>query len=73
MINDTHYSTWNERTTIHDCLESLGFNDLAVMAHDSLLSQEIIDEFLLIIKHEAKKRKAHDVLEQLYFSGLIYG
>jgi hypothetical protein len=70
---DAAYAIWNERSIIADCLKDLGFEDLAKKAMQSTTTQELIKKFLTIIEREAAAIKRQDVLEQLYFAGLIYG
>jgi len=56
---------------LSDCLRQYGHSDLA---NKLLTSTKIgfFDQCLSIIKKEAIKRFDNDVLERLYFSGLIY-
>jgi hypothetical protein len=67
------YDEWDKRRTIADCLRTLGLNVMADAATLLTTSSEIINKFLTIIKKEAQIAKRHDVLEQLYFAGLVYG
>ncbi len=67
------YAIWSERSVIADCLHDLGMKDLAPQAVKASTSPELISKFLNIIESTAKKLKRHDVLERLYFAGLIYG
>jgi hypothetical protein len=71
MHND--YAEHNKRKTIAACLKTMGLNVMADKATLLSTSSEIIDNFLSIIQQEALIAKRHDVLEQLYFSGLVYG
>lgn len=70
---DGHYAIWNERVVISDCLKTMGLDLMAKKAMQPETSQEIIQRFLHIIEKEAKVAKRHDVLDALYFAGLIYG
>lgn len=67
------FAIWNERSTVADCLRDLGMDELAQKAMKPCTTQELIKKFLTIIEREANKLKKHDVLERLYFAGLIYG
>lgn len=73
MNNSFDYSTWKERSVIADCLREIGLNTCAKKALDFDTSHIIVGRFLDIIVQEAKAANRHDVLEHLYFSGLIYG
>lgn len=68
---DASYSSWSERTVVADCLLDLGMKKLASKAILPATPQELINQFLNIIKREACKVQKHDVLERLYYAGLI--
>lgn len=70
---EAHYAMWSERSVIADALNSLGMKDLSTKAINPSTSGELISKFLNIIEREANRLKRHDVLEQLYFAGLVYG
>jgi hypothetical protein len=61
----------NERFVLADCFHSLGMKKLS---QDIMINTKkgIIDKYLSIIVKEAHKRSNLDVLERLYFAGLIY-
>ena len=73
LQGEADYRIWCERSTIADCLRTIGLPIMAAKAMDYETPREIIDRFLNIIKREATIAKRHDVLEQLHFAGLIYG
>lgn len=73
LSSDGAYAIWSERSVIADCLRTMGLNLMADKAINPTTPQEIINKFLNIIEKEAKVAKRHDVLDQLYFAGLIYG
>lgn len=73
LPNDGHYSMWNERAIIADCLSDIGLKDLAPKAMNPSTSTEIISKYLSIITSTANAQRRHDVLERLHFAGLIYG
>jgi hypothetical protein len=73
LSSDGAYAIWSERSVIADCLKTMGLDIMAKKAIDPETPQEIINRFLLIIEKEAKVAQRHDVLDQLYFAGLIYG
>ena len=66
---DDHYTNYAERSIIADCLRDLGMHDLAKEA----LKEGQITKFVSIIQKSADKLQHTDVLERLYFAGLIYG
>lgn len=67
------YTQWKERSIIADCLTWMGFNALAKKALDFSTSREILDTYLSIIESAAKLEQRHDVLDTLYFAGLVNG
>lgn len=71
-IDNISYERWSDQSLIADCLRDLGMNELALKVISNSESVEIIDKYLSIIEKVAKKRKHSDVLERLYFAGLIY-
>ena len=71
--SDAAYATWSDRIVIADCLRTMNLNLMAEKAINPNTSQEIINKFLTIIEKEARVAKRHDVLEQLYFAGLVCG
>jgi len=73
LQGDAHYAIWSDRSVIADCLRTMGLDIMAAKAVHPETSQELINSFLNIIEKEAKVAKRHDVLDQLYFAGLIYG
>lgn len=73
LSNDGFGQIWKERIIISNCLDSLGKEELSKIAINPATTQEIINKFLNIIEKEAKATNRHDVLNQLYFAGLIYG
>ncbi len=73
LQGDSHYAIWSERSAIADCLSMIGKEDLAKRAVQPSTSQELIKKFLHIIEREATQTNRQDVLERLYFAGLIYG
>jgi len=71
--SESDYSTWSTLSTIADALRDLGLKDKADEMMVSLSNKGIIDKYLSIIIKAADKDKHADVLERLYFAGLIYG
>jgi len=67
------YDIWNIRHVIADCLIDLNLNKLTSKVLDLSTPQELITKLIAIIETKAKQNQRHDVLERLYFSGLIYG
>lgn len=72
LQSDQAYAIWSDRYVIANCLDDLGMKLQAKLAIKPETSQETISMFLSIIETTAKKLKRHDVLEQLYFAGLVY-
>jgi hypothetical protein len=70
MICSESYQNDNQ-WVVADCLRQYGHSELA---NQLLTSTKIgfFDQCLNIIKNEAVKRFDNNVLERLYFSGLIY-
>lgn len=62
------YIDWNNNMMIADCLKDLGLGDLIDRSNNMQSKQ-----YLSIIESKAKKLNRHDVIERLYFAGLIYG
>ena len=60
-----------ERAVIADCLNDLGLKKLSWTAIEEKIGT--IDFYLGIIVKAAIKQKKPEVLERLYFAGLIYG
>lgn len=76
MVNyegDAFYEIWNQRVVIHDCLHQLGQVEMAKGVHTADFTGDIIGKYINLIKEIAEKNKDNDVLDRLYFSGLIYG
>lgn len=73
IAGDVAYEIWRKRTVIVDCLSSLGKKCLSKKLMKSPLNIHTHDKYLSIIKNIANKTNRHDVLERLYFAGLIYG
>lgn len=73
LQGEMHITIHSERAVIADCLSDLGLHECAKKVIKLNTSQELIKKFLNIIEKEATKLERHDVLERLYFSGLIYG
>lgn len=71
-MNDRDYEIWNERSVISDCLRKLGLASLASEVHTQPLNGDII-VYIHLIQEIAEKNKDNDVLDRLYFAGLIYG
>lgn len=67
----TSYNSWIARSKIADCLRDLGMPDLAKDTMKATTSNDIVKQFLHIIKSKAKMLKRQDVLERLYFYGLV--
>ena len=70
---DPFYTTWNQKSVIADCLRSLGYNNLADQVHKSPPIGNVFHEYIKVTKELAEHSKDTDVLDRLYFSGLIYG
>ena len=68
-----HYDIWKERSVIADCLDDLDLPNLAKEALEKSANGKLMERLLDIIEFKAKKQNRHDVLERLYFAGLIYG
>ncbi len=68
MSGDGHRAIHAERYTISDCLLTLGYRNLAVHAQRSASLLEL-DEYLKVLRSSNDT----DVLDRLYFAGLIYG
>lgn len=62
------YIDWNNNMVIADCLKDLRMEDLIDRSNNMQTNR-----LLTIIESKAKKLNRHDVLERLYFAGLIYG
>ena len=73
LNGDGAYAIWSQRSTIADCLQDLDMPVLAVKAMKPTATRELIDSFLHIIQREANRLQRHDVLERLFFAGLVYG
>ena len=73
LNGDGAFAIWSERSVIADSLRDLGMDDFAKKALLPDTGFELINKFLSIIEIEARKLKRHDVLERLYFAGLVYG
>jgi len=65
------YVMHSERQTISLCLEQVGKTLLAKNALYSTTSPAVLNFFVKIIKKEAYAQERHDILEQLFFAGLI--
>lgn len=63
-----NYQDWNTISLISDCLKKFGFDELA----NELYKTGNIRFALPILVKEASKRQDQEVLERLYFDGLIY-
>lgn len=61
----------NQRSIIADCLNDLGLKKLSYTAFQEKIGT--IEFYLSIIVKEAIKRNKPEVLERLYFAGLVYG
>jgi hypothetical protein len=70
---DAHYAIWSERSVIADCLRKLGLDKLANGVHTPDIKEDIIANYVNLIKMIAEATKDNDVLDRLYFAGLIYG
>lgn len=73
LHSDGSFAIWRERSTIAECLRDLDMPILAVKSMKDSATRELIDSFLNIIWREANRLQRHDVLERLFFAGLIYG
>ena len=62
-----------ERYVIQECLNKYGYQSLAIDVVKTISNNERIKDYLIIIQREAKANKDEEVLERLYFAGLIYG
>lgn len=62
------YIDWNNNMVIADCLKDLRMEELIDRSNNMQTNR-----LLTIIESKAKKLNRHDVLERLYFAGLIYG
>lgn len=71
-MSDRDYDIWNERSVVADCLRKIGLTDLASEVHTQPINGDII-KFIHLIQEIAEKNKDNDVLDRLYFAGLIYG
>lgn len=71
--NEASYAIWKDRSVIADCLRLMGLNVMADKAIQMATPQELINKFLHIIEKEARVAQRHDVLETLYFAGLVNG
>lgn len=69
---DPYYNFWNQKMIVAECLRSLGFENLAQHLHKSSGFKEI-DEYTKLAEKLAQYHQNTDVLDRLYFSGLIYG
>lgn len=67
------FEIWSERLAIAECLVTIGLPKMASNALNPSTSQEIIDNYINIIKNEAKASRRHDVLKKLCFAGLMNG
>ncbi len=72
-ICEADFAIWKERSVIADCLVDVGLPELAKEVHNAPANVGIISKYLDIITRTADKIKHSDVLERLYFAGLIYG
>lgn len=72
-ICEADYAIWKERSVIADCLNDLNMPELAKEVHKAPVNGGIISKYLDIITRTADKVKHSDVLDRLYFAGLIYG
>ena len=68
---DIFHTMHSERNMIALCLEQLGKNLLAKNALYPTTSPSVLNFFVKIIKKEAYAQKRNDILEQLFFAGLI--
>jgi len=73
LHSDGSFAIWKERSTVAECLRDLDMPILAVKSMQESATNELIDSFLHIIQREANRLQRHDVLERLFFAGLIYG
>ena len=73
LHSDGSFAIWKERSTIAECLRDLDMPVLAAKSTHKSATNELIDSFLHIITREANRLQRHDVLERLFFAGLIYG
>jgi hypothetical protein len=73
MSSEGAQSISEERFVISECLSQLGLDRCATMAKKADVHHELINRFLAIIIKLAKEKNRQDVLEQLYFAGLVYG
>lgn len=71
-LGDKDYAIWKERSIIADCLRDLGLSDLATQLHTPTCNGDIMP-YIHLIQKIADKTKNNDVLDRLYFAGLIYG
>jgi hypothetical protein len=67
------YAIWSDKVVIADCLRKLGEEAKAIAIHTEKYNRDIINDYIKLIKDIAKERKDEDVLDRLYFAGLIYG
>lgn len=70
---DPFYNIWNQKSVLADCLRALGYKNLAEQVHKSPPIGNILNEYIKVTKELAEYSKDADILERLFFSGLIYG
>jgi hypothetical protein len=70
---ESEYVAWKDKAVIADCFRDLDMNDLAIEVIETSVNVGIIDKYLSIIMKTVNKVKYEDVLDRLYFAGLIKG
>ncbi len=64
--------TLEKMFTLSDCLLKLGYRKLSMAVQDMRYS-DLGAELLKIIHNEATRRKDCDIIDRLYFAGLLNG
>ena len=67
------YQIWSQGVVIADCLRKYGLNDMASDLHKQAHDGDKITGYVNLINRIATSYKDNDVLDRLYFAGLIYG
>lgn len=73
LRGEIDFEMWSIRSVIADCFKDLGLVNIANQAIQIPANDGIIDEYVAIIKNEAERKKDSNILDRLYFAGLING
>ena len=67
----SEYMAWVKLSIMADCLRDLGYDLLAQNIMSSPINYGKIEKYLSFLEKKANDKKDNDVLNRLYFYGLI--